>query len=102
MTQSVDETIQLVRISQMNPNSASKAAVPGVCSSALAEPPWNFDTGFPQYGPGASMADAIPAAAPVQGGLPAEYRTASAAELDLRIRAAKHSLGDRVVLLGHF
>ncbi len=44
----------------------------------------------------------IPADAPRQGGLPAEYRTASPEELDLRIRAAKHALGERVVVLGHF
>jgi quinolinate synthase len=34
--------------------------------------------------------------------LPQEYRQASAAELDLRIRAAKHALGERLVMLGHF
>ncbi len=101
--QSVDESIQLVRISAMNPQAVpSSASGASVCSSALAEDPWVFDTGFPAYGPGASMADSIPSAAPVQGRLPDEYRTASAAELDLRIRAAKHTLGDRVVVLGHF
>jgi quinolinate synthase len=31
-----------------------------------------------------------------------EYRNASAAELDLRIRAAKQALGDRLLMLGHF
>lgn len=101
--QSVDESIQLVRISAMNPQAVpSSASGASVCSSALAEDPWVFDTGFPAYGPGASMADSIPSAAPVQGRLPDEYRTASAAELDLRIRAAKHTLGDHVVVLGHF
>lgn len=101
--QSVDESIQLVRISAMNPQAVpSSASGASVCSSALAEDPWVFDTGRPAYGPGASMADSIPSAAPVQGRLPDEYRTASAAELDLRIRAAKHTLGDRVVVLGHF
>ncbi len=101
--QSVDESIQVVRISAMNPQAVpSSASGASVCSSALAEDPWVFDTGFPAYGPGASMADSIPSAAPVQGRLPDEYRTASAAELDLRIRAAKHTLGDRVVVLGHF
>jgi len=103
MMQSVDESIQLVRISAMNPQAVpSSASGASVCSSALAEDPWVFDTGRPAYGPGASMADSIPSAAPVQGRLPDEYRTASAAELDLRIRAAKHTLGDRVVVLGHF
>ena len=48
------------------------------------------------------MQDAIPASAPRQGVLPYEYRNASPAELDLRIRAAKHTLGDRLVMLGHF
>ena len=38
----------------------------------------------------------------MQGVIPREYRQASAAELDLRIRAARHALGDRVVILGHF
>ena len=101
--QSVDETIQLVRIGTMNPEAVSHVAPAiSVCSSALADDPWVFDTGLPAYGPGASMADVIPSAAPVQGRLPDEYRTASAAELDLRIRAAKHALGERVVVLGHF
>ncbi len=90
---SVDTTIQLIRIGEQ----------PGTtCSSALAEAPWAFDTGAPTYGPGASLADHVPANSPRQPGLPAEYRNATPAELDLRIRAAKHSLGDRLVILGHF
>jgi quinolinate synthase len=48
------------------------------------------------------MADPIPAASPRQGELPEEYRTASAAELHERILAAKATLGDSVVTLGHF
>jgi quinolinate synthase len=48
------------------------------------------------------MADHLPSTAPRQPGLPAEYRNASPAELDLRIRAAKASLGDKLVILGHF
>jgi quinolinate synthase len=91
---SVDEEVQLIQIGL-----GSKS---GTCSSALAEGPWEFDTGIPNYGPGASMADSIPASAPLQGVLPAEYRSAAAGELDLRIRAAKHALGERVVILGHF
>lgn len=71
------------------------------CSTDLASGPWNFDT-VPGYGPGASMGDVIPTGSPRQGELPAEYRTASADELDARIRAAKATLGDRVVVLGHF
>ena len=91
---SVDEAVQLIQI--------GNSAAPGTCSSALAEDPWAFDTGIPAYGPGASMAAVIPASAPVQGVLPGEYRRASASELDLCIRAAKHALGERVVILGHF
>ena len=34
--------------------------------------------------------------------MPQEYRQASKEELDLRIRAAKHALGDRLVILGHY
>ncbi len=71
------------------------------CSTDLASGPWTFDT-VPGYGPGASMGDVIPTGSPRQGELPAEYRTASADELDARIRAAKAALGDRVVVLGHF
>lgn len=71
------------------------------CSTDLASGPWNFDT-VPGYGPGASMGDVIPTGSPRQGELPAEYRTASADELDARILAAKAALGDRVVVLGHF
>jgi len=48
------------------------------------------------------MADVLPAGSPHQGVIPREYQRASAAELDLRIRAAKHALGERVVILGHF
>ena len=71
------------------------------CSADLADGPWEIDT-RPGYGPGASMGDVIPTGAPRQGELPAEYREASDAELDARIRAAKDTLGDRVVVLGHF
>ncbi len=93
---SVDSTIQLIRIGEQQGH-----ATGGTCSSSLAEAPWEFDraTG---YGPGASMHDVTPAGMPVQGVIPREYRNASAAELDLRIRAAKHALGDRLVMLGHF
>ncbi len=91
---SVDDEIQLVHIGKLLQTST--------CSAALANGPWEFDTGVPSYGPGASMLDAIPASAPLQGNLPSEYRLASREELDLRIRAARHALGDRVVILGHF
>ena len=72
------------------------------CDPALAENPWAIDALPPSYGPGASAADPIAPDAPRQGLLPREYREASPEELDLRIRAAKHILGDRVVILGHF
>ncbi|WP_440709376.1 quinolinate synthase NadA [Herbiconiux sp. YIM B11900] len=94
-TLSVDNEIQLIT-----------QGAPGVsgstCTPELAEGPWVFDLQPPSYGPGASMADPIPAEAPRQGQLPEEYKTASAIELDARIRRAKETLGDRVVVLGHF
>jgi len=71
------------------------------CNTDLAEGPWTFDS-RPGYGPGSSMGDVIPTGAPRQGELPAAYREASEAELDARIRAAKQTLGDRVVVMGHF
>lgn len=71
------------------------------CNTDLAAGPWDFDR-RPGYGPGASMGDVIPTGAPRQGELPREYREASEEELDARIRAAKATLGDRVVVLGHF
>jgi quinolinate synthase len=94
---SVDSTIQLIRISEQ-PGTQHRSTT---CSSALADAPWTFDAD-PTYGPGASMADHLPPTAPRQPGLPAEYRNASPAELDLRIRAAKASLGEKLVILGHF
>ncbi len=48
------------------------------------------------------MGDVIPTGAPRQGELPQDYRDASDDELDARIRAAKQTLGERVVVLGHF
>jgi quinolinate synthase len=90
---SVDNTIQLIQL--------GKQGVASVCDPALSEDPWNFDQRL-GYGPGASEWDRIPASAPRQGALPDVYRTASAEELDLRIRAAKRALGERVVVLGHF
>ena len=71
------------------------------CAPDLALGPWAADA-RPGYGPGASVGDVIPVGAPRQGALPEEYRTASDAELDARIRRAKAALGDRVVVLGHF
>jgi quinolinate synthase len=97
---SVDTTIQLIQIREQQGTQPS-AQQGTTCSSALADAPWSFDA-EPAYGPGASMADHLPANSPRQPGLPAEYRNASPAELDLRIRAAKHALGEKLVILGHF
>ncbi|MFB2580194.1 quinolinate synthase NadA [Herbiconiux sp. P15] len=95
---SVDDAIQLL--------AAGTPAAPGTtgetCAPELADGPWTFDQLPPTYGPGASQADPIPADTPRQGDLPEEYKTASKSELDARIRAAKATLGDRVVVLGHF
>jgi quinolinate synthase len=95
--QSIDDAIQLIHIGEQPGNKLTN-----VCSSGLAEKPWEFDQGAPGYGPGASMADLIPSGTPQQGVLPQAYRQASKEELDLRIRAAKHALGDRLVILGHY
>jgi len=73
------------------------------CDPELDLPTWTIDARpMPLYGPGASAGDPIPATAPRQGPLPAEYTTASSEELRERILAAKRTLGDRVVVLGHF
>ncbi|MFF1634732.1 quinolinate synthase NadA [Leifsonia sp. NPDC058248] len=93
ITASVDTTIQLIARGELDGET---------CTPDLVEAPWEFDRQAPSYGPGASMADPIPAIAPIQGELPEEYRTASADELRERILAAKATLGDRVVTLGHF
>lgn len=90
---SVDTTIRLISRGQLDG---------ATCDPGLVEAPWTFDASAPSYGPGASLADPIPAHAPRQGELPEEYRTASAQELAERIRAAKVTLGDRVAVMGHF
>jgi len=77
------------------------ASAARTCSTDLAAGPWTFDA-RPGYGPGSSMGDVIPTDAPRQGELPRAYREASETELADRIRAAKETLGDRVVVLGHF
>lgn len=92
-TASVNERIQLI---------VKGASKDSTCSPSLAKGPWEFDGGPAHYGPGASSEDTIPADSPTQGVLPAEYRLASDAELHERIIAAKQTLGDRVVILGHF
>jgi quinolinate synthase len=95
---SVNTAIQLITRAEAQ----AAPAAGSTCSPALAEGPWAFDTPVPAYGPGASMADPAPAAAPRQGELPAEYRTAGDDELSDRITAAREALGDRLVILGHF
>ncbi|MGC0270945.1 quinolinate synthase NadA [Glutamicibacter soli] len=69
------------------------------CSDDLKSNPWDTPGG---YGPGASEADEVPAGYPVQGSIPQEYLKASDQELDARILAAKETLGERAVILGHF
>ena len=92
-TASVNDRIQLI---------VSGGSNEETCSPSLAKGPWEFDKGAPAYGPGASMGDVIPTGSPVQGGLPEEYKVASNDELHARIRAAKATLGDKLVILGHF
>jgi len=89
---SVDHAIQAI---------VSGASTDATCTTDLAVGPWDFDT-RPGYGPGSSMGDVIPTGAPRQGELPQAYRDATDDELGARIRAAKETLGDRVVVLGHF
>lgn len=71
------------------------------CNTDLSKGPWLFDTGAPAYGPGSSQTDVAPVSTPRQGEIPAEYREASDAELTTRILAAKKTLGDSLVVLGH-
>src|SRR5690606_9283417 len=89
---SVDHAIQAV---------VDRASTEQVCSTDLAAGPWDFDT-RPGYGPGSSVGDVIPTGAPRQGQLPAAYREADEDDLEARIDAARATLGDRVVVLGHF
>ncbi|NYD65517.1 quinolinate synthase NadA [Agromyces atrinae] len=90
---SVDLTLQLI---------STGAADGAACSPELVKGPWEFDSGPVAYGPGSSMGDVIPTGSPRQGQLPTAYREAANDELHERIRAAKATLGDRVVVLGHF
>lgn len=92
-TASVNERIQLI---------VKGASKESTCSPSLAKGPWEFDGGPVSYGPGASSEDHIPANSPKQGVLPDEYKKATDEELHDRIRAAKKTLGDKVVILGHF
>ncbi|WP_416404519.1 quinolinate synthase NadA [Arthrobacter sp. LFS091] len=101
---SVNTAVQLITREEAE-KGLSRAG--STCSPALARGPWEYDlaealAGEPAYGPGASSNDVAPKATPRQGQLPEEYKKASDAELDARIRAAKATLGDRAVILGHF
>ncbi|WP_431229375.1 quinolinate synthase NadA [Paenarthrobacter nicotinovorans] len=101
---SVNTAVQLITREEAE-KGLSRAG--STCSPALARGPWEYDlaealSGEPAYGPGASSSDVAPKATPRQGQLPEEYKKATDAELDARIRAAKAALGDRAVILGHF
>ena len=71
------------------------------CDPALADGPWIFDL-VPGYGPGSSDGDVIPDPVVRPGQLPVEYQRMSEEELHARIVRAKETLGDRLVILGHF
>ncbi len=71
------------------------------CDPDLAQGPWIFDL-VPGYGPGSSDGDVIPDPVVRPGQLPVEYQRMADEDLHARIRAAKETLGDRVVILGHF
>ena len=92
-TASVNARIQL---------SVKGASADSTCNSSLAKGPWEFDKGVADYGPGASEADLIPSNSPIQAQIPQEYRDATDEVLHHRILAAKATLGDQVVILGHF
>jgi quinolinate synthase len=92
-TASVNQRIQLIVKGQTSEST---------CSPSLAKGPWEFEGGPVAYGPGASSGDLIPTGSPRQGALPEEYKTATDEELRQRIIAAKKTLGDQVVILGHF
>jgi len=89
---SVDHAIQAIVLG---------GSTESTCTTDLAAGPWDFDI-RPGYGPGSSMGDVIPTGSPRQGELPQEYRDAGEDELHDRIRAARLTLGERVVVLGHF
>jgi quinolinate synthase len=95
---SVTTAIQLISRGDVPAQGAA-----ATCSPELARNPWDVDAlPMPDYGPGASMADPAPRGTPRQGELPEDYRTAPAEEIDRRILAAKRTLGESVVILGHF
>lgn len=75
---------------------------PASCTSELDSAPWNWSSENAGYGPGASLWDTAPDSSPVQMAIPEAYRSASLRDLDQRIRAAKESLGESLVILGHY
>ena len=77
-------------------------AAPGAtCDVELAKGPWIFDL-VPGYGPGCSEDDVIPEPVVRPGQLPVAYQRMSDDELHARIREAKATLGDKLVILGHY
>jgi quinolinate synthase len=77
-----------------------------VCSPAVNNQPWVLDveegrTALPVYGPGASQWDEAPSNTPLQRQIPEKYRTMHPDELHRRILAAKSTLGEKLVILGH-
>ena len=87
-----------------------EASAEATCNVELAQPPFVLDVPevsatprrvVPVYGPGASQDDHAPLSTPLQRQIPPRYRQMSAAELKMRIEAAKAKLGEKVVILGH-
>ena len=82
-------------------NDLVTAAPAATCDADLAEGPWVFDL-VPGYGPGASEDDVVPDPTVRPGQLPVAYQRMGDDELHARIRAAKETLGEKLVVLGHF
>ena len=102
---SVNTAIQLITREQATTMAGGAAA--NTCSPALARGPWDFDlaealAGVPAYGP-APPPPTSPRRRPRGRG---SCRRSTAGQrrraATRRIRAAKATLGDRVVVLGHF
>lgn len=84
------------------------------CDANLTSDPWSMPSAASQYGPGASARDGATPTAPrrssipmqspihVQPPIPDRYTNASADDLRSAIIEARHRLGDRVLVLGHF
>ena len=102
---SVNTAVQLITREQAEkgllPRPGPRAArrwpgAPGTTTSPNPSP------GSPPTAPVPPATTSPRQATPRQGQLPEEYKKATDAELDARIRAAKATLGDRAVILGHF